>query len=63
MLQYVELLRAYKKVESRYDWAKTQLMELMRATRADEDLLAQSMSGVIFSPQVYDRLSLTKIDT
>ena len=36
------MLRAYKKLESRYDWAKAQLMELMRATKFDEDLVAQS---------------------
>ena len=40
--QYEEILRAYKKLEARYDWAKTQLKELMRATQFDEDLVNQS---------------------
>ncbi|XP_067950613.1 putative leucine-rich repeat-containing protein DDB_G0290503 [Watersipora subatra] len=39
--RYEEMLRSYRKLESRYDWAKAQLMELMKATKFDEDLVAQ----------------------
>lgn len=41
-IQNEEMMRAYKKLESRYEWAKAQLMELMKATKFDEDLVAQS---------------------
>lgn len=46
-MQNEEMLRAYKKLESRYEWAKAQLMELMKATKFDEDLVAQSKPGCL----------------